>query len=100
MSIEQIFGDPRTRPPPIKAGSEWSSDEVDDLRQLAVRRLKAATIAAMMGRTSAAIRSKAASLGIVLLSDRSLEPITLRRLSALNPSSPAECGAEERSNRA
>ena len=79
MSAQQALRDPSDHVSSGKAGSEWSPEEVAELRQLAMRRLKAGTIAGMLGRTPAAIRGKAANCGIAILSDRESEPVTLRR---------------------
>ena len=82
-SARRALRDPDSQPSLAKAGSEWSAAEVDELRQLAMRRLKAATIAGMLGRTPAAVRGKAANCGIDIVSDRAIEPIVLRRLRSL-----------------
>ena len=68
-----------------RAGSDWSAEEVAELRQLALRRLRAATIAGMLGRSPAAIRGKAANCGIDIVSDRAAAPVTLRRFRTVDP---------------
>jgi hypothetical protein len=65
--------------PAPRQAEKWSDQEVEQLTRLAAKRWRARAIAAEMGRTEAGIRGKAASHGIVLVSDRAPAPITLRR---------------------
>jgi len=65
--------------PAPRQAEKWSDQEVEQLTRLAGKRWRARAIAAEMGRTEAGVRGKAASHGIVLVSDRAPAPITLRR---------------------
>lgn len=58
----------------------WQPDEVETLRVLAARGLRAAAIASVLQRTEASVRGKAFGCGIELISERSPRPVTLRRL--------------------
>lgn len=69
------------RPTPRQA-EKWRDDEVNRLVCLAKMPLRARAIAAELGRTEAGVRGKAASLGITLVSDRNLTPVTLRLVRA------------------
>lgn len=79
MSAHRVAqGAGRYSVPLSKSGSEWSPQEMAELRQLAMRRLKAKTIAGLLGRTTAAVRGKAANCGIDIISDRAPTHIPMR----------------------
>jgi hypothetical protein len=67
-----------------EAGSSpgaWRAEELCVLRQLAAQGVKASRIASTLRRTEASVRGKAFGCGIRLTSERSPNPVTLRRLS-------------------
>ena len=77
----------------LRSGS-WQTEEVETLRDLASRGLRAAAIATVLQRTEASVRGKAFGCGIGLISERAPRPVTLRtvvsvRREASDSSSPS-----------